>query len=106
MQGCAATVRSVSRLVSQIETRPRCNGYRPLPWVLICRVRSIGGVHGRIVTGEVADVAPDDGKGHDAKTLGAKGAKGGKVRASGMTPKQRAEMAKAAARKMATGTEK
>ena len=51
---------------------------------------------GRIATGEVEDVAPDDGKDPAAKALGAKG---GKARASSMTPERRAEIAKAAAAK-------
>ena len=51
---------------------------------------------GRIATGEVEDVAPDDGKDPAAKALGAKG---GKARASSMTPERRAEIAKKAADK-------
>ena len=51
---------------------------------------------GRIATGEVADVAPDDGKDPDATALGAKG---GKARASSMSPERRAEIAKQAAAK-------
>ena len=51
---------------------------------------------GRIATGEIEDVAPDDGKDPAAKALGAKG---GKARASSMTPERRAEIAKAAAAK-------
>ena len=51
---------------------------------------------GRIATGEVEDVAPDDGKDPAAKALGAKG---GKARASSMSPERRAEIAKAAAAK-------
>ncbi len=51
---------------------------------------------GRIATGEVDDVAPDDGKDPAAKALGAKG---GKARASSMSPERRAEIAKAAAAK-------
>ena len=38
---------------------------------------------GRIATGEVDDAAPDDGKDPAARALGAKG---GKVRASSMSP--------------------
>jgi len=49
---------------------------------------------GRIATGEVEDVAPDDGKDPAAKALGAKG---GKARASSMSSERRAEIAKAAA---------
>ncbi len=49
---------------------------------------------GRIATGEVEDVAPDDGKDPAAKALGAKG---GKARASSMSPERRSEIAKAAA---------
>ena len=49
---------------------------------------------GRIATGEVEDVAPDDGKDPAAKSLGAKG---GKARASSMSPERRSEIAKAAA---------
>ncbi len=51
---------------------------------------------GRIATGEAESVAPDDGKDPAAKALGAKG---GKARASSMTPERRAEIAKAAAAK-------
>lgn len=51
---------------------------------------------GRIATGEVEDVAPDDGKDPAAKALGAKG---GKARASRLSPERRAEIAKAAAAK-------
>lgn len=51
---------------------------------------------GRIATGEVEDVAPDDGKDPAAKALGAKG---GKARASSMSPERRAGIAKAAAAK-------
>ena len=51
---------------------------------------------GRIATGEVEDIAPDDGKDPAAKALGAKG---GKARASSMSPERRAEIAKAAAAK-------
>ena len=49
---------------------------------------------GRIATGEVDDVAPDDGKDPAAKALGAKG---GAARASSMSPERRAEIAKKAA---------
>lgn len=51
---------------------------------------------GRIATGEVEDVAPEDGKDPAAKALGAKG---GKARASSMSPERRAEIAKKAAAK-------
>ena len=45
---------------------------------------------GKIATGEVDDVAPDDGKDPAAKALGAKG---GKARASSMSPERRSEIA-------------
>ena len=51
---------------------------------------------GRIATGEVEDIAPDDGKDPAAKALGAKG---GKARAFSMSPERRAEIAKLAAAK-------
>ena len=51
---------------------------------------------GRIATGEVEDVAPDDGKDKAAQAMGRKG---GAARASSMTPERRAEIAKAAASK-------
>jgi hypothetical protein len=52
---------------------------------------------GRIATGEQTDPLPnDDGKDPAAKALGAKG---GKARASSMSPERRAEIAKAAAAK-------
>ena len=51
---------------------------------------------GRIATGEVDDVAPDDGKDKAAQAMGKKG---GAARASSMSPKRRAEIAKAAAAK-------
>ena len=51
---------------------------------------------GKIATGEVKDVAPNDGKDPAAKALGAKG---GKARASSMSPERRAEIAKKAATK-------
>jgi hypothetical protein len=51
---------------------------------------------GTIATGEVEDIAPDDGKDPAAKALGAKG---GKARASSMTAERRAEIAKLAAAK-------
>ena len=50
---------------------------------------------GRIATGDVDDVAPDDGKDPAAKALGAKG---GKARASAMTQDQRSIIAKNAAK--------
>ena len=49
---------------------------------------------GKIATGEVQDVAPDDGKDPAAKALGAKG---GKARAVKMSPDERAEAARKAA---------
>ena len=51
---------------------------------------------GRIATGEVDDVAPDDGKDPAAKAMGKKG---GAARASSLSPERRAEIAKAAAAK-------
>ena len=51
---------------------------------------------GRIATGEVEDVAPDDGKDKAAQAMGKKG---GAARAASMTPERRAEIAKAAAAK-------
>ena len=51
---------------------------------------------GRIATGEVEDIAPDDGKDKAAQAMGRKG---GVARASSMTPERRAEIAKAAAAK-------
>lgn len=51
---------------------------------------------GRIATGEVEDVPADEAKDPAAKALGSKG---GKARASSMTPERRAEIAKAAAAK-------
>jgi hypothetical protein len=49
---------------------------------------------GRIATGEVDDTPADDGKDKAAQALGRKG---GKARASSMTPERRAEIAKQAA---------
>ena len=49
---------------------------------------------GRIATGEVDDVVPDDGKDPAAKALGARG---GKARASNMSPERKAEIARVAA---------
>lgn len=52
-----------------------------------------------IATGEVEDVAPDDGKNPAAVELGRKGGlKGGKARAAKLTPEQRSESARRAAR--------
>lgn len=51
---------------------------------------------GKIATGEVDDVAADDGKDPAAKAMGKKG---GAARAASMTPERRAEIAKAAAAK-------
>jgi len=48
----------------------------------------------KIATGEVDDVAVDDGKDPAAKALGAKG---GKARAASMTDQRRAEIAQRAA---------
>lgn len=50
----------------------------------------------QIATGEVDDTPEDDGKDPAAKALGAKG---GKARASKLTPEQRSEIAKKAAAK-------
>ena len=50
----------------------------------------------KIATGEVDDVAPDDGKDPAAKALGKKGGAG---RAKSMTLERRAEIAKRAAAK-------
>ena len=49
-----------------------------------------------VASGEVSDTPPDDGKDPNAKALGSKG---GKARASSMSPERRAEIAKAAAAK-------
>jgi len=48
----------------------------------------------RIATSEVEDLAPDDAKDKAAQTLGRKG---GTARASSMSPRRRAEIARAAA---------
>ena len=48
----------------------------------------------RVLTGEIEDTAPDDGKDPAAKALGKKG---GAARAKAMTPERRAEIAKNAA---------
>jgi hypothetical protein len=50
----------------------------------------------RVLTGEIEDAIPDDGKDQAAKALGKKG---GAARAKAMTPERRAEIAKAAAKK-------
>jgi hypothetical protein len=52
-----------------------------------------------IATGEIDDTQDDDGKDPAAVTLGRKGGlKGGKARAANMTPEQRKEAARKAAR--------
>ena len=52
-----------------------------------------------IATGETEDTPVDDGKDPAAVALGRKGGlKGGKARAASMTPKQRSEAARRAAR--------
>jgi hypothetical protein len=52
-----------------------------------------------IATGDANDTVPDDGKNPAAVALGRKGGlKGGKARAASMTPEQRSEAAKRAAR--------
>jgi hypothetical protein len=48
----------------------------------------------RVLTGEIEETIPDDGKDPAAKALGKKG---GTARAKSMTPERRAEIAKAAA---------
>jgi hypothetical protein len=50
----------------------------------------------RVLTGEIADAAPDDGKDPAAKALGRKG---GAARAAKMTPERRLEIARNAAEK-------
>jgi hypothetical protein len=50
----------------------------------------------KILTGEIEDTIPDDGKDPAAKALGKKG---GAARAKAMTPERRAEIAKKAAAK-------
>jgi len=50
----------------------------------------------RVLTGEIEDAIPDDGKDPAAKSLGKKG---GAARAKSMTPERRAEIAKQAAAK-------
>jgi hypothetical protein len=49
----------------------------------------------RVLTGEIEDTVPDDGKDPAAKALGKKG---GAARAKSMTPERRAEIAKKAAK--------
>jgi hypothetical protein len=49
----------------------------------------------RVLTGEIEDIIPDDGKDPAAKALGKKG---GAARAKAMTSERRAEIARAAAR--------
>jgi hypothetical protein len=52
-----------------------------------------------IATGESDDTTPDDGKNPAAVELGRKGGlKGGKARAAKMTPEQRSEASRGAAR--------
>ena len=48
----------------------------------------------RVLTGEIEDTVPDDGKDPAAKALGKKG---GAARAKNMTPERRAQIAKKAA---------
>ncbi len=50
----------------------------------------------KIATGEIEDIAPDDGKNKAAQELGRLG---GKARAEKLTPEQRSEIAKKAAAK-------
>ncbi len=50
----------------------------------------------KILTGEIEEIIPDDGKDPAAKALGKKG---GAARAKAMTPERRAEIAKKAAAK-------
>ncbi len=50
----------------------------------------------RVLTGEIEDSIPDDGKDPAAKALGKKG---GAARAKAMTPERRAEIARGAAQK-------
>jgi hypothetical protein len=50
----------------------------------------------KIATGEAQDVQPDDGKNPAAKALGKLG---GEARAKALSPKKRAAIAKAAAKK-------
>jgi hypothetical protein len=49
----------------------------------------------RVLTGEIEETIPDDGKDPAARALGKKG---GAARAKSMTPERRAEIAKKAAR--------
>ena len=50
----------------------------------------------RVLTGEIEETIPDDGKDPSAKALGKKG---GAARAKSMTPERRAEIARKAAKK-------
>ena len=50
----------------------------------------------KILTGEIEETIPDDGKDPSAKALGKKG---GAARAKSMTPERRAEIARKAAKK-------
>jgi hypothetical protein len=50
----------------------------------------------KVLTGEIEDIIPDDGKDPAAKSLGKKG---GAARAKSTTPERRAEIAKKAAQK-------
>jgi hypothetical protein len=50
----------------------------------------------RVLTGEIEETTPDDGKDPAAKALGKKG---GAARARSMTPERRAEIARKAAKK-------
>jgi hypothetical protein len=50
----------------------------------------------RVLTGEIEETIPDDGKDPAAKALGKKG---GVARAKSITPERRAEIAKKAAKK-------
>lgn len=59
---------------------------------------SLAKLIGDIATGQVADAAPDDGKNPAAVALGKLGgAKGGKARASSLSPSERREAAAKAA---------
>lgn len=58
----------------------------------------LGKLIGDILTGQVEDATPDDGKNPAAVALGKLGgAKGGKARASALSPSERREMASRAA---------
>jgi general stress protein YciG len=50
----------------------------------------------KVLTGEIEDSAPDDGKDKAAQAMGRKG---GAARAASMTPERRAEIARKAAAK-------